>query len=91
VSDENIERVREAFQRSARKPVTKGSRELGMQKMTVWKVLRKRLCFKLYKMRLVQALKPANKVKLLKPHHSFVYALYVLKNYTVFLNRVASS
>jgi hypothetical protein len=30
VSDENIERVREAFQRSPRKSVATGSRELGM-------------------------------------------------------------
>ena len=34
-----------------------------MPKITVWKVLRKRLCFKLYKMRLVQALTPSDKVK----------------------------
>jgi hypothetical protein len=34
-----------------------------MPKMTVWKVLRKRLCFKPYKMRLVQALTSADKVK----------------------------
>jgi hypothetical protein len=46
VSDVNIERVREAFQRSPRKSVATGSRELGMPKMTVWKVLLKRLCFK---------------------------------------------
>jgi hypothetical protein len=31
--------------------------------MTVWKVLHKRLCFKPYKMRLVQALTPADRVK----------------------------
>ena len=37
--------------------------ELDMPKMTAWKVLRKRLCFKPYKVRLVQALKPADKVK----------------------------
>ena len=34
-----------------------------MQKITVWKVLLKWLYFKPYKMRLVQALTPANKVK----------------------------
>ena len=63
VSDDNIERVREAFLRSPRKSVARASRELDMPKMTVWKVLRKRLCFKPYKMRLVQALTPADKVK----------------------------
>jgi hypothetical protein len=59
VSDKNIERVREAFQRIPRKSVARASRELVMQKMTVWKVLRKRLCFKPYKVGLVQALTPA--------------------------------
>jgi hypothetical protein len=39
VSDENIERVLEAFQRSPRKSVAGQNRELGMAKMTVWKVL----------------------------------------------------
>jgi hypothetical protein len=34
-----------------------------MLKTTVWKALHKRLCFKPYKMRLVQALTPAGKVK----------------------------
>jgi len=62
VSDD-IERVCEAFQRSPRKSVARASRELDMSKIMVWKVLRKRLCFKPYKMRLVQALTPADKVK----------------------------
>jgi hypothetical protein len=35
VSAENVERVREAFQRSPRKSVAKASRELGMPKTTV--------------------------------------------------------
>ena len=63
VSEDNIERVREVFLRSPRKSVARASRELDMPKMAVWKVLRKRLCFKPYKMRLVQALTPADKVK----------------------------
>jgi len=46
VSDDNIERVCEAFLRSPCKSVAKASRELDMPKMTVWKVLHKRLCFK---------------------------------------------
>jgi hypothetical protein len=44
VSDDNIEKVREAFKRSPRNSVARASRELGMPKMTVWKVLHKRLC-----------------------------------------------
>jgi hypothetical protein len=39
---------------------------MNMPEMTVRKVLRKRLCFKLYKMRMVQALAPADKVKRLQ-------------------------
>ena len=49
-SDDNIGRVREASQRSPRKSLVTASRELDMPKITVWKVLRKRLCFKPYKM-----------------------------------------
>ena len=45
VSDD-IERVREAFLRSPRKSVARASSELDIPKMTVWKVLHKRLCFK---------------------------------------------
>ena len=45
VSDDITERVREAFLRSPHKTVARASRELYMPKMTVWKVLRKRLCF----------------------------------------------
>ena len=62
-SDDNIERVREAFLQSPRKAVARASRELDMPKITVLKVLRKRRCFKPHEMRLVQALTPAGKVK----------------------------
>ena len=63
MSDDNIERVREAFLRSPRKSLARASRPLDMPKMTVWKVLHKQLCFKPCKMRVVQALTPADKVK----------------------------
>ncbi|PSN48858.1 hypothetical protein C0J52_17022 [Blattella germanica] len=43
VSEENVQRVRDAFVRSPKKSVRKASRELVMSVMTVWKVLRKRL------------------------------------------------
>jgi hypothetical protein len=39
VSDDSIERVREAFQQSPRNSVARASRELRMPKMTVWKVM----------------------------------------------------
>jgi hypothetical protein len=63
VFDDNIERVREAFQRSPHKSVARASRELGMPKMAEWKVLNKRLCFTPHKLRLVQALTRADKVR----------------------------
>jgi hypothetical protein len=63
VSDDNIERVREAFQRSPHESMGRGSRELGMPKMAAWKMLGKKLCYIPYKMRLMQALKPADNVK----------------------------
>ncbi|XP_067125590.1 centrosomal protein of 120 kDa-like [Centruroides vittatus] len=63
VSDANIKRVREAFQRSPDKSLSKASRELSMSKNMVWKVLHKRLCFNPYKVGLVQALTSAEKVK----------------------------
>jgi len=63
VSDDNTERVREAFKRSPCKSMARASRESDIPKIMVWKVLHKQLCFKPYKMRLVQALTPADKVK----------------------------
>jgi len=84
VSDDNTERVCEVFQQSARKSVAGASRELDMLKITVWKVLLKRLCFKLYKMRLVQALTPANKVK----RHDFCEEMQLKMEENDFLERI---
>jgi hypothetical protein len=39
VSDDSIERVREAFQQSPRKSVARASKELGMPKMAAWELL----------------------------------------------------
>jgi hypothetical protein len=47
VSEDNIERVCVVFLQSRRKSLARASRELDMPKMTVWEVLRKRLCFNL--------------------------------------------
>jgi len=63
VSGDNIERVCETFQRSPRRSAARAIRELDVPQITMWKVLRKRLCFKPYKTRLMQALTPADKVK----------------------------
>ncbi|PSN44358.1 hypothetical protein C0J52_19621, partial [Blattella germanica] len=58
VSEENVQRVRDAFVRSPKKSVRKASRELTMPVMTVWKVLRKRLHMCPYRLQLFQAYLP---------------------------------
>lgn len=60
VSEEDVERVRESFTRSPKKSVRKAGRELEIAKSTVWKVLRKRLQLRPYRLQLLQALKPAD-------------------------------
>ena len=51
-----MERVRAAFSRSPRQSTRRVSRALGISQPTVWRVLKKRLHFKPYKLQLVQAL-----------------------------------
>lgn len=61
VSDEHVENVREAFQRSPRKSIRQASRELQMPRTTVHHVLRKRLHLYAYKVQIMQALQPEDK------------------------------
>ena len=56
VSEENVRRIQESFERSPRKSTRRASRELGIPQPTVWRVLRRRLLFKPYRLQLVQAL-----------------------------------
>ena len=56
VPDETVERVRESFVRSPQKSTARGSRELGIPQQTVWKILRRRLKFKSYRVQLLQHL-----------------------------------
>lgn len=63
VSEDDVRRIEESFVRSPRKSTNRASRELGIPQPTVWKVLRKRLLYKPYRLQLVQALKPNDKVK----------------------------
>lgn len=60
VSEGTVERVRESFTRSPKKSVRKDSRELQMPVLTVWKVVRKRLKLRPYRLQLLQALKPTH-------------------------------
>jgi len=45
VSEENVRRIQEYFERSPRKSTRRASRELGIPQPTVWSVLRHRLLF----------------------------------------------
>jgi hypothetical protein len=61
MSEENVNRIRESYARSPCKSLSRGSRELSMRQTTLWRVLRKRLVMKAYKLQLLQALKPLDK------------------------------
>jgi len=45
VSEENVKRIQDGFERSPRKSTRRASRELGIPQPTVWRVLRRRLLF----------------------------------------------
>ena len=57
-SAETVVRVRETFVRSPQKSTTRASRELQMSQSSVWRILRKRLRVKGYRLQLLQALNP---------------------------------
>lgn len=63
VCEETVERVRESFARSPQKSTNRASRELNIPQPTVWKILRKRLKLKPYRLQLLQALTPNDKVR----------------------------
>ena len=58
VTEQQVEKVRQAFVRSPRKSTARGSRELGIPQPTVWRILRKRLKLKPYRLTLLQKLQP---------------------------------
>ena len=53
----------QSFERSPRKSTCRVRRELGIPQPTVWRVLRRHLLFKPYRLQLVQALHPNDKRK----------------------------
>ena len=57
-SEENIERVRQAFQRSPMKSIRTAARQLELSHSTVYKVLHKNLRLYAYKVQMLQALQP---------------------------------
>jgi hypothetical protein len=62
VSDADVDRIREAFKASPQKSTHLASRQLQLPQKTVWRVLRKRLVIKPYKLQMVQALTPNDKI-----------------------------
>jgi len=63
VSEENVRRIRESFERSPRNSTCRAGTELGIPQPTSWCVLRRRLLFKPYRLQLVQALRSNDKRK----------------------------
>ena len=59
-SEENIERVRQAFKRSPMKSICTAARQLEVLRSTVHKVLHKNLRLYAYKVQMLQALQPNN-------------------------------
>ena len=57
-STETLDHVREAFVRSPQKSTTRASRELQMSQSSVWRILRKRLRVKGFRLQRLQALNP---------------------------------
>uniref|UniRef100_UPI00358EB2A0 histone-lysine N-methyltransferase SETMAR-like n=1 Tax=Myxine glutinosa TaxID=7769 RepID=UPI00358EB2A0 len=62
-SEENVRRIQESFLRSPRKSTRRASRELAIPHTTVWRVLRRRLILRPYRLQLVQALRTGDKGK----------------------------
>ena len=56
VSEEQVVRIRATFEGSPRKSKNRASRELAITQSTIWRVLRRRLNLKPYRLHLVQAL-----------------------------------
>ena len=62
-SEEHVHRIQEAFQRSPRKSTCCASREHTIPHVTVWRVLRRRVLMKPYRLQLVQALRVGDRRK----------------------------
>ena len=63
ISAENIERVRQAFNRSPMKSIRTAARKLELPPTTVLKVLHKKLRLYAYKVQMLQRLQPSDKPK----------------------------
>ncbi|KDR14206.1 hypothetical protein L798_12007 [Zootermopsis nevadensis] len=61
-SEENVDRIREAFQRSPRESIRAASLQLQLPRSTVRDVLHKRLRLRAYKIQMIHAVKPTDQV-----------------------------
>ena len=73
VSEENVRRIQESFERSRRKSTRRASREHGIPQPTVWRVLGRRLMFNPYRLQLV--LSPAFWITLYFVHCNYISRL----------------
>lgn len=87
VSDETVDRVRECYVRSPKKSTTRASRELDIPQQTIWKILRKRLRMKPYRIKLLQKLLPNDFAKRME----FCYALHNATEDDDFIGRLVFS
>ncbi|PSN29696.1 hypothetical protein C0J52_27396 [Blattella germanica] len=62
-SAETVNRIQDAYVRSPKKSTRRASNELQIPQTTVWRILRKRLHFKPYKLQFLQSLKPKDMLK----------------------------
>jgi hypothetical protein len=60
-SQENVERIQEAFSGSPQKSTRRASLQLSIPQTTVWRVVHNCLHLHVYKLQIVQALKPDDK------------------------------
>ncbi|PSN32105.1 hypothetical protein C0J52_23386, partial [Blattella germanica] len=61
--EETVNHLRVSFARSPKKSTRRASKEFNIQRFTAWKVLRKILNLRPYRLQLLQALSSKDKVK----------------------------
>jgi hypothetical protein len=62
-SQEDVDQIQEAFSRSPQKSTRQASLQLGIPQTTVWSVVHNHLHLHAYKVQIVQALKPDDKLR----------------------------
>ena len=88
VSEDDVARIQAVYKRSPSKSTCRASRELQLPKTTVWRVLRRRLVMKPYKLQLLQALNNDDKHKRVEFSGQIQD---VIENYNNFSERIVFS